>query len=180
MTVAGRPAWGRVNTSATYGGHQQLRDFAGEGPVNPETDVSAGEYKRLAADVAAMQRVAPLADFRILCRDTPSALAPLVRYARIQSGVSLVEYNGGTPPPGFPAFTRLGNGSVEVTFPEQLYDEFGIGLAPEIGSVFASVVASVAGSYQVPWVLVNSRTFRVYARNAGALLADAELSLLVF
>lgn len=180
MTVAGSPSWTRSATAATYGGHSELEDFAAQGAVDPKTDISAAEYKRICADVAAIQRTAALARIRLVCRDTPSALPPTVKEVAVQSGLRLQQYTGNAPPSGFPTITRYANGAILVVLPATLADDFGITAAPEVHSVQGSIIASAAGSYELTWEPLTTLSFRVYAWKDGVALPNAEINFEIF
>jgi hypothetical protein len=122
---AGNPAWTRSASIESYGGHEFKENFMSQGVVDARTDVGADQINRLAADLSALTRVAPLAVI-IIQNDDTGTNNPTVLGAWLQSGVSSDGYAGASPPAGFPTVTRVSDGSFYVTFPAQLADDFGV------------------------------------------------------
>lgn len=144
-TPSGTPPWLHESDSSTYGGNTDKTNYQGQDVVNPKTDISAEAFLRLAADVAAIQRVMPLGTFGIQCDDTTPA-DPTVTFANLASGNGTVTYAGGSPPSGYPTVTRVSDGRVKFTFPTSLSDDHGVnGTVHLIGAEVSVVGASGQG-----------------------------------
>jgi hypothetical protein len=75
----------RASDHAYYGGHVNKRNFNDEPIVNPRTDFGAEHLTRMAADLAAVAR---MADFAVLDFTMASgSSAPTVHTARLMTGV---------------------------------------------------------------------------------------------
>lgn len=147
-TPAGLPAWTRTASIEAYGGHAEKQNFLSQGAVDPRTDVTAEQINRLAADLVACARVAPVCVIRYLNRDT-SELAPSVTYCRLASGVTGA-YAGDTPPTGFPTLARVSDGNVTITFPADLSDDFGVAAKVNlIGGIGGIVATGVTGDVRI-------------------------------
>jgi hypothetical protein len=175
-TPAGLPAWSRTADASVYGGHVDKRDFEGQGPVDPQTDVSAAQFIRLAADVAALSRVAPFAVLTIQCNDTVPA-APTVVRAQQMTAVSLAGYEGASPTGDFPTLTRVGDGEFDVVWPTSVADDYGV--EQDVDLVHAHGSVHDAGTYSaVEPSRTNAYTFRFTARDdLGAAIADALVTI---
>lgn len=123
MIPAGLPTWTRTATIEYYGGHPNKQNHMGLGAVDARTDVTAEQICRLSADLAACVRTAPFAVITLQCNDS-SPGPPQVHVVRMQTGVTGA-YTGGSPPSGFPTFSRTSNGRVLCTFPTSPIDDFG-------------------------------------------------------
>ena len=177
---AGVPAWVRTNDPATYGGQLEKKNYQSQGMVNPRTDVDATQFVRLCEDMAALARTAPLAVLRYTTDDTGMA-DPTVHSCIMMSGVHAVDYDGGSPPAGFPTVLRNGDGDVTITFTPQLADAYGITADIDLQNVGGSV-HGVAGDIS-PTLLdpdVNTRNEAVQIEafdSAGAALTDVTVSV---
>ena len=82
IVPSGSTPWIRTNDLTHYGGHPEKANYLSRGAIDPLTDVDASQFSRLAADVAALQRVAPFCTMTILCNDSAPA-APTVEYVHM-------------------------------------------------------------------------------------------------
>lgn len=177
-TPTGSPAWTRSAEATVYGGHQNKRDYQAQGVVNPQTDVSAAEFKRLCADLAAVVRVAPFAVVRLSCDDSTPA-EPTVHAVFQQTGTTTTDYSGDNPPEGFPAVTRNGDGDVTIAWDADYKDDYGEIAPIAIRFAQASLLGSAAGS--VVHEIVDDHTLRLRAFLAdGSAAQDAEISIEVW
>lgn len=132
MTIpAGNPLWARTASAAAYGAHPNLRNYGNIGSINANTDVNAGQYKRLGSDCAASALTAPICTM-------------VLRFASGNVFVSYVvvpwapilgaEYAGGSPPSAaYPTAVRASN-VITVTLPSLPSDEYGVS-APVIARI---------------------------------------------
>ena len=126
MTIpGGNPPWMRTMSAASYGAHASLRDYGGTGAINANTDITAEQYKRLAADVAAAAMVAPLAVLTLRWTVSPNAVFVASVVPQWAPAV-FVEYAGSSPPSSvYPSVTLMGN-VFTVTFPSTATDDYGV------------------------------------------------------
>jgi hypothetical protein len=177
-TPAGLPAWSRTADASVYGGHVDKRDFEGQGPVNPQTDVSAAQFIRLAADVAALSRVAPFAVLTIQCNDTVPA-APTVVRAQQMTAVSLAGYEGASPTGDFPTLTRVSDGVFDVVWPTSVADDYGVEQAVDLVHAHASLQNGSAYSSVRPTRL-SAISWRFAAQDdSGTPIDDALVTIKV-
>jgi hypothetical protein len=165
ITPAGAPAWVKTNDHTTYGGDVNKQNYQSRGAVNPLTDVTAAQFCRLAADIAALQLVAEFATITYQCNDSVPG-APTILY-----------YDGmvGT----LPTPTRNGNGDVTWVWSATYNDDYGITGALNIAHAMTTLQGSTAGS--APYQRVNGQTIRVTAANgAGAGMVDPVVTLTVY
>lgn len=147
-TPAGLPAWSRTASIESYGGHAEKRNYMSQGAINARTDVTAEQLCRMAADLSSVVRVIPLARLVVQNNDTGAA-HPAVLGAWLQSGVSSEGYDGDDPPAGFPSVTRVSDGSLYVTFPTALTDDFGVSQNVHIRAGLGAVSGDLA---DVSWI----------------------------
>jgi hypothetical protein len=179
-TPLGGPAWLRSAGITDYGGSTSKADYLGIGVTNPDTDLEAAALMRLADHVAALTRTAPFAVLNITCNDSVPA-APTVNYVWMQTGVCLVSYAGDSPPTGFPAAARSGDGHFTVTFAATYDDAYGVAGAFEIRFLDVGVnedtninaVATAPAASQVA-------TVHVFTANTGAAVQDKTVTLTVW
>lgn len=143
------PAWTRTAGIDTYGGHAQKRNYANQGKIDALTDIDANDINRIGSDLATTVRMQPFLVARLTLNDTSPA-APTVQWCAFQpAGVSTTNFAGDAPPTGFPTFTRLGNGNIEVTFAASYSDEYGNSAATNLedadGGGAGATFANVAG-----------------------------------
>ena len=173
----GVPAWLRQNSFASYGGDLEKRNFASRGVINPKTDVGAEAFSRITADLAACALTAPAAVMTILCDDTPPA-APTVEYASLMTGVRTTSYLGSSPPTGFPAVTRNGNGDLSITFSASYSDPYGISGAFTAKHVRAQLNGSVAGMATATIISATIVRVRAFVA-AGTAMSNARVTVVV-
>lgn len=177
VTPTGSPAWVRTADHTNYGGNTEKRNYQSQGVVNPETDVGAEDFARLAADVAAVARTSPFCVITFL-QDDSTPDDPTVEYVNMMTGIRTTSYDGGTPPSGFPTVTRNGDGDVSITFESNYSDDYAVSGAftPKHasgnahGSTAATVSCSVSGS------VVTALTFDA----AGAAETDKRVTVEVY
>lgn len=124
-TPSGNPAWVRSNDFTSYGGHESKKNYNSLPIVNPRTDVGAEHLARIAADLAAVAR---MADFAILNVTMGSGSdAPTVNLCRLMTGVYTgTGYSGTSPPTGFPRAVGVSNGVVDVKFTGAYTDPYSV------------------------------------------------------
>lgn len=132
MTIvpSGNPLWLRNSGITQYGGDINKKDFGGIGVINARTDLSAAQYSRLAADQAAVARVASLMRL-VFVTGTGTAAVSLCSPAW---GAPATYADGSTPPSAnYPTVTGTGT-SRTVTLPASVADDYGVvaDLAPQI------------------------------------------------
>ena len=112
IVPTGSPCWVKTNDHETYGGNANKQNYASQGAINPLTDVTANQFCRLAADVAALQNVAEFATISFTCVDGVPA-APTIDAFTGQVG---------TPPTG----VRNGSSDVTFSFAASYLDDYGV------------------------------------------------------
>jgi hypothetical protein len=176
-TPSGSPVWVRNADASTYGGSPEKRDYQSQGVVNPKTDVSAADFLRLTADVAAMARTTPFATVSVSTTDISSTIS--VSSVHQMTGVNTVGYTGGSPPSGMPTAVRNGTGDITLTWDAAYADEFGVSADLVITGAVPTVVNSTSG-YAV-YELLSDTSVRVRCFNsAGAALADAAVTVAIY
>lgn len=175
VTPTGLPQWGRAAGHEQYGGNVNKRNHLLQGVVDAETDVSAQQLARLAADVAAMARVSPSAYLVIQCSDTVPA-DPTVELVGMVTGATTDPYDGGNPPAGFPTVTRVGDSEALVSFDTSYSDPYGVSVPTNI--VGGAIVTATTGSAWTQYNSATSFTVRGFT-TAGASVQDARLLIQV-
>jgi hypothetical protein len=125
VVPTGDPAWVRTSSLETYGGHAEKRNHLGQGSIDALTDVSAEEFSRLTADLAAIMRTAPFGSYWFVCNDTSPA-APTIVAVNSMIGIRTTPYEGDAAPPGFPSAVRNGTGDVTFTWDASYTDPYGV------------------------------------------------------
>lgn len=112
MTIpTGAPVWSRTNDHATYGGDLNKKNYQSRGAVNPLTDVTAKQFTRLAADVAAMGRTV---EFATITYHDVTATGTVV----------LDAYDGMAG--AVPTLFYAGPGHVTITWAASYTDDYGV------------------------------------------------------
>jgi hypothetical protein len=177
VTPTGAPAWSRTADAEIYGGHADKRDYQTQGVVNPKTDVSAAQFARLCADVAACARVASFCQLTLTCDDaTPDD--PTVNFVRqMDLGQNTAGYAGDSPPSGFPTCTRVSDGKVQVVLASTPADDFSVSQALTTYHAQADVLGSSVFA-TVHIVKVNATTWTFEAvDSSGTAIADAQMAI---
>ena len=138
MTIqpAGNPLWLRSPGITQYGGDVNKKDFGGIGAINARTDLTAAQYCRLTADVAALSRVSAL--MRLMF--TPHAAAPItsVELCSPAWGVPVAYADGASPPTAsvYPTITGSGTSRI-VTLTPTATDDYQVAaqISPKIVQV---------------------------------------------
>src|SRR6186713_133372 len=147
-TPNGDPAWVRTSTAETMGGHINKRNYQLVGVVNPETDVDASEFLRLAVDVASNSRVAAFSKLVAQCADSGTPTNPTITSIEQMTAVSTAGYLGDSPSHvSFPLAYRIGDGAFTATWPVTVDDEYGVSGEVVIRYPRAYVINSVSFSY---------------------------------
>jgi hypothetical protein len=176
VTPSGSPPWARTTSFSDYGGHVDKRDFMLIGAINPMTDVAAAEFSRMVSDVACCARTAAMWVFTILCNDGSPA-APTVEVALGMTGTRLTSYAGASPPTGFPAVARNGDGDFTITFAATYSDDYGTSAAWAPLIAEATVQATTA-VHRTATAVCSGATVRVRIFNdSGAAVADQRVSV---
>lgn len=178
ITPSGSPPWMRVNSLVHYGGDINKENYLSRGAIDALTDVDAAQFSRLAADVAALQRVMPFCTMTFLCSDSSPA-APTVEYVHMQTGNTSIAYLGSAPTTGFPSLARNDNGDVSITFASTYSDPYGVSGTFAITSAIPSLIGSTAG--EVVAEVVSSTVLRIRAYStAGVLLVNPRITVSVW
>jgi hypothetical protein len=101
----GTPAWTRSADHTFYGGHVDKANYQDEPIVNPKTDVGANAIQRMAADLAAVARMANFATVTFTANESGSSIS--VTACRLMTGAISASYAGTSPPVGFPTVTHV-------------------------------------------------------------------------
>jgi hypothetical protein len=83
-TPNGTPAWTRSADHTFYGGHVDKANYQDEPIVNPKTDVGANAIQRMAADLAAVARMANFATVTFTANESGSSIS--VTACRLMTG----------------------------------------------------------------------------------------------
>lgn len=174
-TPTGSPAWSRTASADTYGGGALKTNYQSQGVTNPQTDLGAEEYSRMAGDTAAAVRVASLASI-VFTADDVSPADPTVTIVSAMFGTYSTSYDGGNPPTGFPAVERVSNGVYDVTYEATSTDDAGVSQAVTILHSYPSVQGSTAAYATSSITAAN--VVRVYVFDgAGAALGSQVVGL---
>lgn len=174
---AGSPPWLRTNSLVHYGGDINKENYLSRGAIDSLTDVDASQFSRLAADVAALQRVMPFCTITLLCDDSTPA-APRVEFIHMQTG-NTSSYLGSAPPSGFPALSRNGNGDVSITFASSYSDPYGVSGTFAISSILPGLISTAAG--EVAAEKVSSTVVRLRAfTSAGSAISNARMTVSIW
>lgn len=174
---SGVPLWLRQNDYAVYGGNLNKTNFASRGVINPKTDLGAEAFSRMAADMAAIARVAAFCELTLICDDvTPGA--PTVEYASLMTGIRTTSYLASSPPAGFPSIARNGNGDITLTFAASYTDPYGVVGAFAIKHPGATLHGATPGGVSVQIVTDSTLRVRVFDA-AGAALSNPRLTVTV-
>lgn len=138
MTPTGAPAWVKANDHATYGGDVNKTNYQSQGAINALTDVTAAQFCRLAADVAACHNTSEFATLRYLCNDGGGGAAPTLQAYDSQPGPSLV-----------PTGTRNGNGDVTYRWAPTYADPYAIAGAIHLSHAVAQLHGATSGACTV-------------------------------
>jgi hypothetical protein len=176
VVPTGSPAWTRAVDFSHYGGSSDKQNYLGRGAIDALTDVDAEEYSRAMADQAAAVRTADFAVMVIQCSDTSPA-APTVTFCALMTGVRLTSYVGSSPPAGFPAVARNGNGDFTITFASSYSDEYSV--AGAYAPTKAHATAATAGAFAT--ATVSGQTVQVVVTtDAGAAVSDPLVNVTVY
>jgi hypothetical protein len=171
ITPTGSPPWVRTVSFENYGGHDDKRDFGGQGAINPYTDVSAAEFSRMVSDVAAVVRTAAIGVLTVQCNDSSPA-APTVESINMMTGVLPAGYEGDAAPSGFPSLARDGDGHFTITMPSPLTDDYGVSAAVAIQNAMGTAHATSAAIVTCEITSATTIVVRVFTDTGGA-IADA-------
>lgn len=141
-TPNGTPAWTRSSDHTYYGGHVSKRNYNDEPIVNPKTDVGADAIMRMAADLAAVSRMAHFAAMTI--QTSTGANAPTVTACQMMTGSISSSYSGTNPPTGFPEVHGVSDGVWRVKIGGAYQDDYSVWGVFEPTFAGGSCVSSVA------------------------------------
>lgn len=167
ITPTGSAPWLHVNSFEHYGGDLNKRNYQSQGAVNAQTDVTAQQFSRLTADLAAVQRVAPFAVINYTNNDLTPA-APTINVVRLQTGVTSASYAGDSPPAGFPSAARNGDGDVTFTFASSYTDDYGVTGALVINGAEAGANGPATGVIATANALTDTTVQVVTITDTGA------------
>lgn len=180
ITPAGSVTWEREASADIYGGHADKEDYQGQGVVNAKTDISAAQFARLCADVAAVSRTAPYSVVTLTCNDTSPAAPTVNSVMQMDVGSTLVAYAGDSPASGFPTCTRVSDGKVQIVWPSLPADDFGVTGALVTQHAIAHVISGSDGAtVKVDQVNDTTWTFEAYDKSP-AVIADAQMTIEVW
>lgn len=167
----GLPAWVRSNDHTSYGGNVSKKNYQSAGAINPQTDVDAANWCRIATDLAAVAKTSPFAVMRFLCNDA------------VPGAPTIQSYSGmiGTQPTA----ARNGNGDVQFTWAASYEDPYGVEGIVDITMAIPITHGSTAAIPTVEISDSNSDTYgdRIRVRvkdTAGAAISDAVVTLVVW
>lgn len=147
MTIpTGTPLWARGRVPSAYGGNPGLRDYGGIGAVDAQTDITAAQYLRLSADVAAIANTSAICTLLF----TWSTSDPLVTFVNCGWADPItVSYSGATPPSSlYPSVVKDSASRCVVTLPATAPDQFGVTGAITARAVIVTLgLSSVTGVY---------------------------------
>ncbi len=124
MALPTNPAWVRSSDFTSYGGDVNKKNYQSVGAIDPLTDVTANDLNRLAEDLSASVNTAPFCVITFTQDDTGTN-DPTVNFCYLMTGLSTSNYDGGSPPTGFPSVVRSADADVLVTFLSSYNDAFG-------------------------------------------------------
>lgn len=178
IVPSGSPPWLRSNDLTHYGGDLNKENFLSRGAIDALTDVDAKQFSRLAADVAALQRVMPFCTITFLCSDS-SPTAPTVEFIHMQTGLTSVSYLGSSPPSGFPALSRNGDGDVSITFLSSYTDPYGISGSFSISSILPGLISTSSGETVAERVSATVIRMRAFT-SAGSAIPNARMTVSIW
>lgn len=167
----GKPAWTRLNDHTAYGGDVNKRNYQSQDAVNPLTDVTAEQFARLAADLAAVARTAPFATITYTADDTGTNDPNVDDYQSMAGSA--------------PTAARVSDGLTRLTWLASYADPYGV--TEDIHIVAAT--ATCHGTTACLPVLAlsdpdaNTRNERVEVTvrdDAGVLVTDATVTLTIW
>lgn len=173
ITPTGSPAWVRTTDFSHYGGDVNKANYQSQGAVDAQTDVTAEQVSRLAADLAAAVRTAPFCVLTFLADD---ALGndPTVEAVSMMTGVTTVSYAGGSPPAGFPTVSYRNAGEHEIVFDASYTDPYGVSGALTIRH--ADGGGHGATGFDVTCTITGSSVF-VYSSSGGVAATDKRVTV---
>ena len=178
ITPTGGPVWEGSSGHADYGGHANKRNHLSLGVIDPETDVSGEQLARMAADLAAVARVAPFAVLDITCNDSSPA-APTINTCYLNTGVRATSYEGDAAPAGFPTASRVASGRFTLHFSTSYSDDYGVSANFAIGGRTGSHADETGGTVTV--IKDSDTVATVRAFNAsGSADSDARVSVVIW
>ena len=123
-TPNGTPAWTRATDHTFYGGNVNKRNYQDEPIVNQRTDVSANAIQRMAADLAAVARMADFCDIAFSASAAGSSVT--VTACRTMAGILSGTYAGSSPPAGFPAVTHVSASVLAIAIGGGYTDDYSV------------------------------------------------------
>ncbi len=178
VVPTGSPAWIRSGDFTVYGGNLNKQNYLLRGVVDPNTDVSAEQFARMTADLAAIARVAPFCVMVLQLNDTSPA-APTVQRVNMMTGVRNTSYAGGSAPTGFPSAARVSNGVCTVTFSSSYSDEYSVAGAFALQAPQVQLLSGSSGFCSVVRDSDTQVTIRAWS-DAGAAISDPLVMLTVW
>ena len=174
-TPTGSPAHERTNSASTYGGHPLKQNYQAQGAVNPKTDVEAGEFLRICADLAAVSRTAAFCKLTLTTSDTAPA-DPTVNEIEQMHRTSGSGYPGATPShASFPTCTRVSDGRVRCVWPISQSDEYGAAADLVLRFPHAEVI-NYSGFARVVYTIIDEQTIEFAALDdSNAAIQDVQM-----
>jgi hypothetical protein len=166
VTPSGSPPWVRSNDHTAYGGHENKKNYNDVPIVNQRTDVGAEHLVRIAADLAAVARMADFAQLNITMASGSSA--PTVNSCRMMTGIYTgTGYSGTSPPTGFPTVNGVSDGVVDIRFSGAYSDPYSVSATFQPVFAHGSVAENAAAAYQVSSFASGTDTVRVRVQTSS-------------
>ena len=171
VTPTGLPIWSRTASFETYGGHTGKKNYNDVGLIDPTTDVSAEQFSREVADIAAMARTSPFAVMTYTQDDTGTN-DPTVNYYDAHHGSGAAKA---------PTLTRNGDGDVTITWDASYSDPYGVSQSVALRHVKATAHGSGNVNAVCDWT-PGDRVVRVrcFTADTGAAATDLVVTIEVF
>jgi len=173
-TPSGSPAWTRTNSHTDYGGDTEKQNYLSQGAVDAQTDVTAEQICRIAADLEALHRTVPFCQLVYTNNDGATA-APTITRIRMMTGTRLISYEGDAAPSGFPSAARNGDGDVTFTFSASYLDAYGVSGAFAIRYPHAEVLFNEG--IAAPEIVSDTQVRIRVKDTAGAALLNQDVLL---
>jgi hypothetical protein len=160
MTIqpAGNPLWYRNAGITQYGGDLNKKDYGGIGSINAMTDLSAAQFCRLTADMAAVARLCPL--MRLVFTTSAGSPATAVNWCAPAWAIALAYADGSAPPSAsYPTITGSST-SRTVTLSATATDDYGVTVA-----IYPKIVRATGGVWDG---VITSNAFTITGLTNGA------------
>lgn len=144
ITPSGSASWTRTADHTIYGGSPTKANWQAQGVTNPDTDIDAADYCRMAEDTAAAIRVADFGWAVVVCDDATPA-NPTVGPIAHPTAYSASTYAGATPGGDFPTVTRVADGHIKAVWSATLTDAYGVSAYVDLAGGTGDIQGSTSG-----------------------------------